>query len=207
MEEEEADQGLVRPGCGVLLGLQVLGGVHQEGRKGEGSGGEGKRMDAAIDHFAIMGYRKADVRSVVNRLLRVGPPLLSFSPSLLPRFRRPIREPADAMVVRSWLIRPRPCAQDVYGRDGWPFLEDSCYSVVQDALFEMQEEQDKLQLQAVQQPQQEDGDTDGDDGGGGDDDDEAQNHPNFNPVFDNWAATSGIYRNWSHKASLLWMDL
>ena len=33
---------LVRPGCGVLLGLQVLVGVHQEGRKGEGSGGEGK---------------------------------------------------------------------------------------------------------------------------------------------------------------------
>ncbi|XBI13424.1 hypothetical protein VPH35_140156 [Triticum aestivum] len=90
-----------------------------------------QRMDAAIDHFAIMGYRKADVRSVVNRLLR-----------------------------------------DVYGRDGWPFLEDSCYSVVQDALFEMQEEQDKLQLQAVQQPQEEDGDADGDDGGGDDDDDE-----------------------------------
>ena len=36
MEEEEAGQGLVRPGCGVLLGLQVLVGVHQEGRKGEG---------------------------------------------------------------------------------------------------------------------------------------------------------------------------
>ena len=33
---------LVRPGCGVLLGLQVVAGVHQEGRKGEGSGGEGK---------------------------------------------------------------------------------------------------------------------------------------------------------------------
>ena len=33
---------LVRPGCGVLLGLQVLVGVHQEGRKGEGSGGEGR---------------------------------------------------------------------------------------------------------------------------------------------------------------------
>ena len=27
---------------GVLLGLQVLVGVHQEGRKGEGSGGEGE---------------------------------------------------------------------------------------------------------------------------------------------------------------------
>ena len=33
---------LVRPGCGVLLGLQVLVGVHQEGRKGEGIGGEGE---------------------------------------------------------------------------------------------------------------------------------------------------------------------
>ena len=33
---------LVRPGCGVLLGLQGLVGVHQEGRKGEGSGGVGK---------------------------------------------------------------------------------------------------------------------------------------------------------------------
>ena len=42
MEEEEAGQGLVWPGCGVLLGLQVLVGVHQEGRKGEGSGGEGE---------------------------------------------------------------------------------------------------------------------------------------------------------------------
>ena len=42
MEEEKAGQGLVRPGCGVLLGLQVLVGVHQEGRKGEGSGGEGE---------------------------------------------------------------------------------------------------------------------------------------------------------------------
>ena len=37
-EEEEAGQGLVRPGCGVLPGLQVLVGVHQEGRK-EGKGG------------------------------------------------------------------------------------------------------------------------------------------------------------------------
>src|SRR3954465_11725687 len=32
----------VRPGYGVLLGLQVLVGVHQKGRKGEGSGGVGK---------------------------------------------------------------------------------------------------------------------------------------------------------------------
>src|SRR3954465_10743008 len=42
MEEEEAGQGLVRPGCGFLLGLQVLVGVHQKGRKGEGIGGEGE---------------------------------------------------------------------------------------------------------------------------------------------------------------------
>ena len=42
MEEEEAGQGLVWPGCVVLLGLQVLVGVHQEGRKGEGSGGVGE---------------------------------------------------------------------------------------------------------------------------------------------------------------------
>src|SRR3954467_13960926 len=42
MEEEEAGQGFGAPGCGVLLGFQVLVGVHQEGRKGEGIGGEGK---------------------------------------------------------------------------------------------------------------------------------------------------------------------
>lgn len=59
----------------------------------------------------------------------------------------------------------------MYGNDGWPFLEDSCYYVVQEALLEMQEEEDKLQLQAVQQ-QQEDGDGDG--GGDDDDDEEAQ---------------------------------
>src|SRR4051812_42478731 len=33
---------LVRPRYGVLLGLQVLVGVHQKGRKGEGIGGEGE---------------------------------------------------------------------------------------------------------------------------------------------------------------------
>src|SRR3954469_3767369 len=42
MEEEEAGQGFGAPGCGVLLGFQVLVGVHQEGRKGEGIGGVGK---------------------------------------------------------------------------------------------------------------------------------------------------------------------
>ena len=73
-------------------------------------------MDAAIDHFAEMGYRKADVRRVVNKLLK-----------------------------------------DVYGKDGWPLLEDSCYSVVQEALFEL-EEQEKLQ-------QQQNEDDDGDDEG------------------------------------------
>ncbi|KAF7111428.1 hypothetical protein CFC21_111443 [Triticum aestivum] len=79
-----------------------------------------KRMDAAIDHFAEMGYRKADVRRVVNKLLK-----------------------------------------DVYGKDGWPLLEGSCYSVVQEALFEM-EEQEKLQQQ---QQQQQNEDDDGDDEG------------------------------------------
>ncbi|KAM3275122.1 hypothetical protein ACQJBY_043851 [Aegilops geniculata] len=29
-----------------------------------------QRMDAALDHFALMGYRRADVRSVVDRLLK-----------------------------------------------------------------------------------------------------------------------------------------
>ena len=47
MEEEEAGQGLVRPGCGVLLGLQVLVGVHQEeGREKEGEGGKEERGPA-----------------------------------------------------------------------------------------------------------------------------------------------------------------
>ncbi|XP_044435148.1 uncharacterized protein [Triticum aestivum] len=78
-----------------------------------------KRMDAAIDHFAEMGYRKADVRRVVNKLLK-----------------------------------------DVYGKDGWPLLEDSCYSVVQEALFEM-EEQEKLQQEQQQQQNQDDGDDEG----------------------------------------------
>ena len=42
MEEEEAGQGYGAARMGVLLGLQVLVGVHQEGRKGEGRGGEGE---------------------------------------------------------------------------------------------------------------------------------------------------------------------
>lgn len=75
-------------------------------------------MDAAIDHFAIMGYRSADVRSVVNKLLK-----------------------------------------DVYGKDGWPLLEDSCYYVVQEALFEMQEQEEKLQQQ--RQNEDDDGDDEG----------------------------------------------
>ena len=54
MEEEEAGQGLVRPGCGVLLGLQVLVGVHQEGRKGEGSGGEGKVAGVVVLTLTVM---------------------------------------------------------------------------------------------------------------------------------------------------------
>ncbi|KAI4969693.1 hypothetical protein ZWY2020_000607 [Hordeum vulgare] len=80
-----------------------------------------KRMDAAISHFHTMGYRSADVKHVVNKLLK-----------------------------------------DVYGKDGWPLLEDSCYHVVQEALFEM-EEQEKLQEQQQQQKKNED--EDGDDEG------------------------------------------
>lgn len=49
--------------------------------------GVAKRMDAAIDHFTPMGYRKADVRSVVNKLLKVygkvSSPLPPFSPRIV----------------------------------------------------------------------------------------------------------------------------
>ena len=43
--------------------------------------GVARRMDAAIDHFGQMGYRKADVCSVVNKLLKVGS---VFSPTPFP---------------------------------------------------------------------------------------------------------------------------
>ena len=39
---------------GVLLGLQVLVGVHQEGRKGEGSGGEGKVAGVVVLTLTVM---------------------------------------------------------------------------------------------------------------------------------------------------------
>jgi hypothetical protein len=42
----------------------------------------------------------------------------------------------------------------VYGDKGWPFLEESGYLVVQEALFEKQEQEEKLQLQLVQEEQQ-----------------------------------------------------
>jgi hypothetical protein len=42
----------------------------------------------------------------------------------------------------------------VYGRDGWPFLEENCYQVVQEALLEKQQEEEKLQLQVLQKKQQ-----------------------------------------------------
>jgi uncharacterized membrane protein YdbT with pleckstrin-like domain len=42
----------------------------------------------------------------------------------------------------------------VYGNDGWPFLEENCYHVVQEALLEKQEEEEKLQLQVLQKKQQ-----------------------------------------------------
>uniref|UniRef100_A0ACD5X0F3 Uncharacterized protein n=1 Tax=Avena sativa TaxID=4498 RepID=A0ACD5X0F3_AVESA len=73
-----------------------------------------KRIDAAIDHFVLMGFNKVDVRNVVNSLLR-----------------------------------------NVYGNDGWPFLEENCYHVVQEALLEKQEQEEKLQLQLLQKKQQE----------------------------------------------------
>jgi hypothetical protein len=50
------------------------------GQKKTGQG----RMDAAIDHFAQMGYNKADVRKVVNNLIKVR--LFSFSLLFLLRF-------------------------------------------------------------------------------------------------------------------------
>jgi hypothetical protein len=43
----------------------------------------------------------------------------------------------------------------VYGRDGWPFLEENCYQVVQEALLEKQQEEEKLQLQVLQKKPQE----------------------------------------------------
>jgi hypothetical protein len=43
----------------------------------------------------------------------------------------------------------------VYGSDGWPFLEENCYQVVQEALLEKQQEEEKLQLQVLQKKQEE----------------------------------------------------
>lgn len=59
----------------------------------------------------------------------------------------------------------------MYGKDGWSFLEDGCYLVVQEALLEMQEEEDKLQLQVLQEQQLE---QHVDDDGRGDEEEEAQ---------------------------------
>ncbi|CAM0873888.1 unnamed protein product [Alopecurus aequalis] len=72
-----------------------------------------RRIDAAIDHFVPMGFKKVDVRNIINSLLR-----------------------------------------NVYGNDGWPFLEENCYHVVQEALLEKQQEEEKLQLQVLQKKQQ-----------------------------------------------------
>ena len=41
----------------------------------------------------------------------------------------------------------------MYGKEGWPFLEENCYHVVQEALLEKQEEEEKLQLQVLQKKQ------------------------------------------------------
>ena len=44
----------VRPKCGVLLGLQVLVGVHQEeGREKEGEGGEKERGPDPLVKFGL----------------------------------------------------------------------------------------------------------------------------------------------------------
>jgi hypothetical protein len=39
--------------------------------RGRGRGKGDKRIDAALDHFAAMGYDSRDVRRVVNDLLKV----------------------------------------------------------------------------------------------------------------------------------------
>ncbi|KAM0918021.1 hypothetical protein ACQ4PT_009385 [Festuca glaucescens] len=72
-----------------------------------------RRIDAAIDHFVPMGFKKVDIRNIVNSLLK-----------------------------------------NVYGNNGWLFLEENCYHVVQEALLEKQEEEEKLQLQVLQKKQQ-----------------------------------------------------
>lgn len=72
-----------------------------------------RRIDAAIDHFTQMGYAKADIRSIIKKLLA-----------------------------------------EVYGNDGWPFLEEDSYRVVQDALFEKQEQEEQRQLQLLQEEEE-----------------------------------------------------
>ncbi|XP_015696559.1 uncharacterized protein LOC102719325 isoform X2 [Oryza brachyantha] len=42
---------------------------------------------------------------------------------------------------------------EVYGKDGWRFLEEDSYRVVQEALFEKQEYEERRQLQLLQQQQ------------------------------------------------------
>uniref|UniRef100_A0ACD5Y3S7 Uncharacterized protein n=1 Tax=Avena sativa TaxID=4498 RepID=A0ACD5Y3S7_AVESA len=65
---------------------------------------EDELMYGAIDHFALMGYSEADVRSTVEQLI------------------------------------------EVFGKEGLKFLKEDHYRVVQDALFEKQEQEDQPQL-------------------------------------------------------------
>uniref|UniRef100_A0A0D9XBH6 WIYLD domain-containing protein n=1 Tax=Leersia perrieri TaxID=77586 RepID=A0A0D9XBH6_9ORYZ len=48
------------------------------------------------------------------------------------------RSPLQQLAISSSLV---------YGDDGWPFLEEDSYCVVQETLFEKQEHQEQLQLQ------------------------------------------------------------
>ncbi|KAF0914548.1 hypothetical protein E2562_030354 [Oryza meyeriana var. granulata] len=47
---------------------------------------------------------------------------------------------ADSRTVVKQLLK-------VYGNNGWPFLEEGAYRVVQEALFEKQEQEEQLQLE------------------------------------------------------------
>ncbi|KAF0914550.1 hypothetical protein E2562_030356 [Oryza meyeriana var. granulata] len=63
---------------------------------------------------------------------------------------------ADIRAVIKKLLK-----DEVYGNDGWPFLEEDSYRVVQEALFEKQEQEEQRQLQQQEaeeaQPQQMEG--------------------------------------------------
>ncbi|PAN11258.1 hypothetical protein PAHAL_2G194400 [Panicum hallii] len=76
-------------------------------RRGRARKGD-RRIDAAIDHFTVMGYAARDVRAVVAHLL------------------------------------------EVYGGpSAWPLLEDGSYQVVQEKLFEKEDEEKQKQDQPL----------------------------------------------------------